>query len=68
MRLVLLFPPHSVLQLMVRNPVELPYEFEDKNSQTCPLAVVNQGLRNISESSKGALHSNLRPLFKPLRS
>ena len=40
---------------------------EDKNITTCELVVADQGLRNISEP-KGALHSNLRPPFEPLRS
>ena len=38
-----LFPAQSVLQLILRNLVELLYEFEDKNVTTCELAVVNQG-------------------------
>ena len=36
-----LFPAQSVLQLILRNPVELPYEFEDKNVTTCQLAVAD---------------------------
>ena len=40
---------------------------EDKNVTTCQLAVVDQGLRKISEA-KTALHPNFRPLFEPLRS
>ena len=39
---------------------------EDKNVTTCQLAVVNQGLKNISEA-KTALHSDLKPLLEPLR-
>ena len=39
---------------------------EDKNVTTCELSVADQGLRNISEA-KTALHSDLKPLFEPLR-
>ena len=52
MRLASLFPAQSVLQLILRNPVELPYEFEDKNVTTCQLAVADQGLGKISERPK----------------
>ena len=52
MRLASFSPAQSVLQLILRNPVKLPYDLEDKNVTTCQLAIVNQGLRNILEGPK----------------
>ena len=40
---------------------------EDKNVTTCQLAVVNQGLKNISEA-KTSLHPKSGPLYETLRS
>jgi hypothetical protein len=41
---------------------------EDKMLGTCQLTAVNQGLKNIYDGTKTALHSKLRTLFEPLRS
>jgi hypothetical protein len=67
MRLDSLFPPQKVLQLILRNQIELPYEFGRENAAKKSTRCCHFRDLGKFRRAKTALHSNLRALFEPLR-
>jgi hypothetical protein len=67
MRLDLLFPPWKVLQLILRNPIELPYEFDETwfINRTTSLPILNPLFETLRSQIKA--WSKNKVSFTPLK-